>query len=244
MPKRTAWRISVCLSAIVLLGALAMRASFAEEGGSSAQDGKTSGGSAEGGSSQPASGEDATAGAANEGTSKGTNAPAINANTPVPDAKNLEGVDTRITVQSRRLGPGPGKAVSPAARIFQRPTLSTPRASNRTVRNAIGLPIVQHENTERRDGEQPYSRSVLPNPAAGTMGVARSTTGDLATFEGSLGRPIVPAPNARPVVRSVVVNRGTINGTGLTRPGVGPSGIGGPKKPVTGISGTTIRPAH
>jgi hypothetical protein len=46
------------------------------------------------------------------------------------------------------------------------------------------------------------------------------------------------------IVRPSALNRGTINGTNLARPGFGPSSIGGPARPNTGINGTTIRPKH
>ena len=269
MPKKSGLRIGLHLLAILLVGGLAMRASFAEEAGSSAHDDhNTSGAPAERGGSQPPSVEDETRGSAKlgsqpafesddskapkkEGTSKGTEAAAKNANTSVLDGKSPDANDTRITVQSRRLGNGldkvgeaKGKVASTAMRNFHRRIFSTSRASTRTVRNAISVPIVPHESVERHDGEYPYSRSVVRNPAAGTPGGVGGATGGLAKTEDSLGRPTVPASNARPVIRSVVLSRGTIDGTGVTRPGVGPSRVGGPAKVVSGINGTTIRPKH
>jgi len=46
-------------------------------------------------------------------------------------------------------------------------------------------------------------------------------------------------PNVSPVVTTL--NRATINGTGVTRPGAGPSRLGGPAKAVARINGTSIR---
>jgi hypothetical protein len=97
---------------------------------------------------------------------------------------------------------------------------------------------------EQRDSEHSYSSSDLQNPAVGAAGVVGSATGGLAKTEDSLGRPTVPALNECPLVRAAALNRGTINGTGLTRPGVGPSRVCGLAKTVAGINVTTIRLTH
>jgi hypothetical protein len=167
-------RLSVYLLAIMLLGALTVRASSAEEARSGARgDSKT---------------------------------PATTVNTPVRESKTPDGIDTRI-VPSRRLSDGhnrvgaaKGNIELPAVRSFPpRRMLSPPGAVNQTRRNAIGA-SVGPEKTERPDGMHPNLQSVRQNPAVGTAGV---------------GRPTSLTTSARPVVPSVAVNRGTINGTGL-----------------------------
>ena len=55
---------------------------------------------------------------------------------------------------------------------------------------------------------------------------------------------LVPCSSGQNFAGSVVLSRGTIDGMGVTRPGVGPSRVGGPAKVVSGINGTTIRPKH
>lgn len=263
MPKEAGLRISLYLLAIVLLGALAMPASFAEEAGSGA--------SAERGSSQPPSNKDAAGEAvkldnrpAPEGDDsrapkkeepfKGTEAPPKNVNAPVLDGPNPDGIDTRITVQPRRLGDrfnkvgeAKGRLESPPVRNFHRRTLSISGASN-PVRNAIGMPVtrhedLRHEDLRRRDGEPFSSRPGAQVPAV-AAGVTPGAAGGLAKTDEGFGRPPILKPNASPIVSPAALNRGTINGTSQIRPRVGPSRVGGPAKTVGGINGTTIRPPH
>jgi hypothetical protein len=219
MPNETVLRIGLYLSAIVLLGALATRTSFAEEAGSSAHD-----------DSKPS------------GTS--ANAPEKSVNTPDIDGKNPDGVDPRIAVQSGRLGDGRdnrGKVESLAARNSYRRTLSTPRVSNRTVRNPVGMPVTRHEDLGRRDGEPRSSQPAAP-VSAPAAGVTPTAAGGLAKTDVGFDRPPVLKPNPNPIIGPTPLNRGTTNGAGQIPTRVGPSGVGGPAKSVAGINGTSIRP--
>jgi hypothetical protein len=133
---------------------------------------------------------------------------------------------------SKPFGVAKGKAESSATRNFHRRMFSASGASTRTERNAIGVPILQHESTVRHDGEHPG----ITGDAAGNGGLAKTEDG--------LGRPTALTPSAHPHDRSIAPNRGVIDGTAMTRPGRSPSGVGGPAKAVAGINGTTIRPKH
>lgn len=217
MAKERGLRIGSHLLAIGLLGGLAMPASFAEE----ALSGNASNLSAEPSGSRPSSGEKA------------------------------DGIDTLITEQSRRLGGRRDnvggvktkvKSLAPGNLRLRR--LSAGGASNRVVRNAIGVPVARHEGLEQRNGQRHDLPTVVRVPAAGATGVAGSGTASPAMADGRVDRPTILRANASPIVGPVAPKRGTINGTSLNRPGFSPSGVGGPAKVVTGISGTAIRPKH
>jgi hypothetical protein len=154
-----------------------------------------------------------------------------------PENKDSDRIDTRITVQP----PAPAvrrdeakelkaKVRSWAASNLRPHGSSAPTPSGGVVRNAIGMPVARHKDLKRRDGERPGAQ--LPAAAAGvnpSVGV---------------DRPHIQKPNTGPIVSPAASGRGTINGTGLIRPGHAPSGVGGPAKATAGISGTTIRPKH
>lgn len=103
-------------------------------------------------------------------------------------------------------------------------------------RDAIGLPVVRHDVTVGKGGE-----SVPSPPAAG------GATGKTASFTkpGSQSeRPGVGAQHPGPIANGGTANQGRIAGANLIRPGLAPTGLGGPAKAVAGINGTTIRSKH
>jgi len=254
-------RIVFHLLAIALIGAWMTPACLAEE---AARDGGSSTLSVNPDGARPPAGEDAAAGGAKldnqlapdapgdskntagEGARKG-NAVAKDINASGPGGTDLDGIDTRISVQPRRLGrrdevrQGNTKLTPPASRILHPRRLSAHDASSRVTRDAIGVPVVRHDGTEQGDGQRHDLPALVHNPAAATTGFSAGASGGLARTGRAFGRP---TSNINSVVRPAVLNRGAINGTTLTRPGIGPSGVGGPAKSVAGISGTTVRPKH
>jgi hypothetical protein len=244
-------RIVVHLLAIALIGAGMTPACLAEE---ATRDG---GGSSL--SANPPAGEDA-AGAAKpdhqhardgdgdskavtgEGGQKG-NAVGRDVKPSISGGQDSDAVDTRITVQPRRLGKRDemreGNIKPLAPRIFQLRRLSAHQGSGRVTRDAVGLPVAGHDGMEQESGQRHDLPALVHDRAAAPTGSGANASGGVARTGGALGRPTL---NANPVVRPAALNRGTINGTALTRPSYGPSSIGGPAKPVAGISGTKIRP--
>jgi hypothetical protein len=270
--------------AILLIGSLAVRPGFAKgaRGGQHADDGKAAARPAETGAGQAPSAEDKGGGAAKADTT--LHAPARNDTdrrsgpaSPEPDASNKDAprgkpgdIDTRITVQPRRLGksakPNNGHAKtieSPIARnLYHRRTLSSvPRAPNPPVRNAIGLPVSPRGNVGPRGGMPVRNAIGLPVSPRGDVGprdgmhpnslavppsavpavVPGSATGRLTGVGGGLDRRV---PNAYPSITSPAAGRGAINGTGLAHRNLGPPQIGGPKTSVAGLNGTMIKPKH
>ncbi|MGA2312532.1 MAG: hypothetical protein ABSF87_09225 [Xanthobacteraceae bacterium] len=161
--------------------------------------------------------------------------------------KDADAIDTRITVQPRRLGKrdelreGDTKPRPFARHIFRPRRLSTREGSRRVTRDAIGLPIVRPDGMEQGSGQRHDLPALVHDPAPATTGFGANASGGGARTGISVGRP---SSNANLIVRPSALNRGTINGTNLARPGFGPSSIGGPARPNTGINGTTIRPKH
>jgi len=127
----------------------------------------------------------------------------------------------------------------PFARHIFRPRRS--ESSGHVTRDAIGVPVAHPGGIEQGRAERRDMPALENNPAAAPTGFGANTSGGLARTGGAFAHP---PSNANQIVRPVVVNRGTINGTNFARPGVGSSSVGGPAKPNTGISGTTIRPKH
>jgi len=159
--------------------------------------------------------------------------------------KDSDAIDTHITVHSGRAGRRDAakegdRKVSSFARPIFRPRRSAHESAGRVTRDAIGQPVGRYGGTEQGSGQRHDLPAFVSNPAA-APGFGANTGGGLARTSGAPGRP---PSNANPVVRPAALNRGTINGTNLVRPGFGPSSIGGPAKPVAGINGTTIRPKH
>jgi hypothetical protein len=120
--------------------------------------------------------------------------------------------------------------------------LPAPAAAKPAERNAIGLPVTQHEGIQESSGESHGFPAQIP--AREAPGIAGSGVGNLAKTDGGFARPTIARPGASPIASAPVAQRGTISGTGLIRPGFGPSGVGGPTKMVAGINGTNTRPKH
>lgn len=248
--------------AVTMMVASAMQPGLAEEAGSKAPgDGKAAATSGEPSAARAPAAEDAGGGVTKGGDphalrgndSKGGPAsatPDMNAkdvNTAAPGGNNPGDIDTRISVQPRRLGAradeGRSKATlgSPLTRNLHRRLLSAPRPSDRPVRNAIGIPVAPRLGIERRDGVHPNSIAAPHSPPAVTPVVPGSARGHVTHAEGGVGHRL---PNANPIVVPAVPGRGAVSGTGLARRNFGPAQIGGPKASVAGINGTAIRPKH
>jgi hypothetical protein len=224
-------RFGLYLLVIALFGVATIVRCFAQEGRSVATDA-----SAERGSSPPRSGDDAS----------GTVSTRDGQSTPRAGGE-VDGIDTRITVLPRRPGDGRDKAgdvkvVKPVAprNLLARRT-PAPGASEPAVRNAIGVSVVRHEGLGQPVTGRGAPSTIARNPAVGANGIVESPASHFANAERRVDR----APQtANPIVKSIAPNHGGIDGTGLTRRGSVPSGIGGPATFVAGINGTSIRPKH
>lgn len=154
--------------------------------------------------------------------------------------------------------PGPpGNAVKPMTRrpgalealrkSAARPT-SAPRVQRRAlepapafvVRNAIGLaakPAGVHVTAlGRATRAGAVSGGVIGAPTGVTSSIPAAPIGVV-----KLGPAAGPASAVRPVLPATSASGGTINGTGMTRPGFAPGALGGPAKLAAGISGTGLR---
>jgi hypothetical protein len=120
--------------------------------------------------------------------------------------------------------------------------LPAPAAAKPAERNAIGLPITQHEGIQERSGEPHGVPAQIP--AREPPGIAESGIGNLTKTDGGIERPTIARPSASPIVSAPVVQRGAISGASLIRPSSAPSGLGGKARVVAGINGTNIRPKH
>ncbi len=160
----------------------------------------------------------------------------------VPGGKDSDAIDTRITVQPRRLGRrGEEGHIKPLApRVFRPRRLSADEGSGLVARDAIGLPVAPHDGL-KGVGPRHHVPALGHNPAGAPTGFGANASGGLARTGGAPGH--LPL-NANQIARPAALNRGAINGTTIVRPGFGPPSVGGPAKPVAGISGTTIRPKH
>jgi hypothetical protein len=152
-------------------------------------------------------------------------------------------IDTRITVQPRRLGksanPNTGHAHPaelPFARSLYHPRIlsALPRAPYQPIRNAIGLPIPPRGTVGSRDGSHP--NSLHASPSVVSPAVPNNATGRLVGTGSAV-------PRSTPNFVTPAAGRGTISGTGLAPRHQGPSQIGRPKA-VAGINGTTIKPVR
>ncbi len=212
-------RIVVHLLAITLIGTWMSFACFAEE---AARDG--------GGSTLPAASPDGFRPLAREDAAGGS--------------KDADAIDTRITVHSWRPGARDAakegdREVSPFARPTFRPRRS--ESSGHVTRDAIGEPVAHPGGIEQGKPERHDIPALVNNLGAIPTGFGGNASSEFARPGGVFGH--TPS-NANEIVRPVVPNRGTINGTNFARPVVGSSSVGGPAKPVAGINGTTIRPKH
>lgn len=253
-------RIVVHLLAIALIGTWMTSACLAEDA-AGAGPGSTPSANPDG--SHPPAGEDA-AGMAKpdrqrapdgkgdskavigEGGEKG-NVLGRDVKPSAPGGRDADAIDTRITVQPRRPGKrdelreGDTKPWPLARHIFRPRRLSAREGRGGVTRDAIGLPVARHDGIEQPEGQRRELPGLAHDPAVAPTGFGADASGGLARTGGVFGRS---PSNANPIVRPAALNRGTINGTNLTRPGLGPSSVGGPAKPLAGISGTTIRPKH
>ena len=152
-------------------------------------------------------------------------------------------IDTRITVQPRRLGksanPNTGHAHPaelPLARnpYHPRNLSALPRAPYSPIRNAIGLPISPRGTVGPRDGSHPNSLRAAPSVVS--PAVPNSTAGRLVGTSAAV-------PRSAPIFVTPGAGRGAISGTGRAPRHQGPSQVGRPKA-VAGINGTTIKPVR
>ncbi len=143
-------------------------------------------------------------------------------------SKDADAIDTRITVQPRRLGKrdelreGDTKP-RPFARPIFRPRRS--ESSSHVTRDAIGEPVAHPGGIEQGIAERHDIPALVNNPGAIPTGFGANASRGFARPGGVFGH--TPS-NANRIVRPVVPNRGTINGTNFARPGFGPSSVGGP----------------
>ena len=174
-----------------------------------------------------------------------THATGKNPDTGAPSASNPTDIDTRISVQPRRLGAKPDRGrsaiESPLSRRLQRQTAPVPRNPNVPVLNAIGVPVQQPAHAERRDFTRPAPVAMAPATPAGATAVPSNAGIHINRAEGAPDHHIAITT---PAIVPPVANRAAINGTGLTHPSVGPPLIGGPKAAVAGVNGTMIKPKH
>ncbi len=158
--------------------------------------------------------------------------------------KNTERIDTRITVEPRRL-PGPreetgvGEVRVPAAIPFQRRRLFVFPGTGRVVRNAIGV-VVGHEGERRGYGGFRNSRTVVRLPGE-VMHTGSGAAGSPAKATGALGRTGLNDPAAKPPLATIRWRGGAIDGSGIVRLGSGPARLGGPAPKSAGINGSTLR---
>lgn len=145
----------------------------------------------------------------------------------------------------------PGPPGNPAKHLTHRPgalealkksaarPASVPRFARRApepappfaARNAIGL-------AARPAGAGVFSGSVKANAIAAHPGVSASIPVAPVGFA-RLGTG--PANAVHPALPATSASGGTINGTGMTRPGLVPGVLGGPAKIAAGISGTGLK---
>jgi hypothetical protein len=255
MLRHHALKFGCRLAALVLLGALMMRPGIAEDAGSGARgDGKGST-SGESNAARAPSGEGAGGGAGkpeahappgNDGNVR-DGPPAGNdavkdANPSVPGGKEMGAIDTSIAPprhldKKSKIGTGKSAIGQATTRNLHHRMLSVPRPPHPVVRNALGVPMLQHKDVERRDRVHPNSLGVPHNTPAGTAVVPGAAGSRLTKVEGS-GDQRVP----NPVITPPAARSGAITGTGLNHRNFGPAQIGGPKAATAGINGTTIRP--
>jgi hypothetical protein len=136
-----------------------------------------------------------------------------------PENKDSDRIDTRITVQPH----------APAVRRDEAKELKA------KVRSRAASNLRPHGSSAPTP-----SGGVVRNAIGMPVALPRRQRASIQVVD----RPHIQKPNTSPIVSPTASGRGTINGTGLIRPGHAPSGVGGPAKATAGISGTTIRPKH
>lgn len=256
MTKQRVSRVFLCLLAGALSGGAMMAPSFAQDVRPAAPEAAPqrsgppprSGADGAGGDAKP---DHASAARDNGGnaatptvdTASGSARPAANAH--YPDNRDLETIDTRITVSPHGFG-GARKNAAHAQivkPVTPRDVLAhrrfAPGASNSGLRNAVGLPLIGNGRPEQRAGA-PGNLST----ASRGRGLKLNAVVERASFARTEERIEPALRKANPIVRSMTPNHGGISGTGLKRRGSGPAGIGGPAIAAVGINGSAIRPKH
>jgi hypothetical protein len=161
-----------------------------------------------------------------------------------PVAKGADSIDTRprdtidagVTAPPPLPGIGPGKARTATATFklgvpgnsqVRHPAAAA--AFNPDTRNAIAVPVGQHENLNGRDAAHFGSAALGPGGLAGPR---------------VFGGPNLGPQHSAAFASAGVLNRGKIDGATLIRPALAPTGLGGPAKVVAGINGTSFRSKH
>jgi hypothetical protein len=277
----TPWLGRLLAVLLVLLGAAAINAAWAEDAapnatpassqggnndpgsaGSTATKGNETGGNkpvgdkvdtgSEGsGDHHAGSGDGAKGGeeAANKGTQHGEDHGGVK-----HDGTEASPIDTRITVLGK---PRSGRALSwhdrKKTKLVRpqgtsgdhRPKLTRTNKDN-VVRNAIGqrVPLTKgvSNNTDKKGLEATFQN--LPKSTGASQNSGAGAGGPNPQHQG-----FVPAPardgGLRALPLNTAINRSTINGTGMVRPGVRIGAIGGATKNVPGvINGTDFHPRH
>lgn len=236
------------LLAIVLLGAMQTPPSFAKELRARRADGPAVAASPKVDAGKAAKSHIRTvrqsdAGVKGVHASTGERATANGAN-PV-DPHQSDAIETPAAVMTPRPGVTPDKGRDVNARFkitapgnFQARRVPVLRSSNPVARNAIGQPVVRHEDTAGSGGARVGTVVSAPLPSSSAP---LSRTESLAKPSGSFGGPSVGLQHPGPAASTSISSRGRVGGTSLIRPALAPSAIGAAKT-VAGISGTTLRP--
>jgi hypothetical protein len=197
--------LKIVLSAMVLFGALVAQPSFAKD-------------------VHPHRAHRAS------GASTASAAPRGHAGKAAADTHASEPTGIPVTVVSPRPGftPDRGRGANGSlktsapgnSQVRHTPVVGSP---NPAPRNAIGLPVAQHENPTQNGG------FASPGKVSG------------AAFGGQAGLHRVANGS---ISDASVSSRGRIDGGALIRPSLAAAGLGGPAKVVAGINGTTARLKH
>jgi hypothetical protein len=217
-----------CFLAIVLLSAPVAQAGFAKEGHTRHATRPV----ASAASAKPQKRVPREAHVGPKGTGVGQEAVAKGAN-PI-DTRPRDTIDGGVTALSPRPGFGPGRAHNAVAKLkiggnFPAHRPAAAAASDPNARNAIAVPVGQHENLNGRGAE--HFGSAAPSP--GSLIATRAFSG-----------PNLGQPHPAAIASAGVLNRGKIDGAALIRPALAPAGLGGPAKAAVGINGTSVRPKH
>ena len=112
---------------------------------------------------------------------------------------------------------------------------AVPGPSEAIPRNSIGVAVAPRKDVTASGGE-----SLRPPPPL----VAPGEPADHLNGGAFPGGSDIERRSQRPVTTASIPSFGKIEGAGLIRPAVAPSGLGGPAKVVSGINGTTLRSKH